>query len=108
MNLATSDSRIATERGTLFARSWKPLDLPGGQNETILLFHDSLGCVDLWRDFPRKLAASTQRHVVAYDRLGFGRSDACDGPLAPTFIRDEAVNVVPRLLDAMDLARIIP
>jgi pimeloyl-ACP methyl ester carboxylesterase len=108
MDLPTCYSWITTERGSLFARSWKPLDGSTDRDETILLFHDSLGCVDLWRDFPRKLAASTQRPVVAYDRLGFGRSDACSGPLAPTFIRDEAVYVVPRLLKAMGLTKIIP
>jgi len=28
---------------------------------TILLVHDSLGCVDLWRDFPQHLAVATRR-----------------------------------------------
>ena len=41
----------------------------------IVLMHDSLGCVELWRDFPEQLARETGRSVIAYDRLGFGRSD---------------------------------
>jgi pimeloyl-ACP methyl ester carboxylesterase len=61
----------------------------------ILLFHDSLGCVDLWREFPAQLATATHRAVVAYDRLGFGRSDSHVGPLPLNFIRDEALIVVP-------------
>jgi hypothetical protein len=52
MDLAMSDSWITTERGKLFARSWKPKDPSTDRDETILLFHDSLGCVDLWRAFP--------------------------------------------------------
>jgi pimeloyl-ACP methyl ester carboxylesterase len=108
MNLATSDFWIPTDRGTLFAKSWKPLQRSTNRDETILLFHDSLGCVDLWRDFPGELAATMRRHVVAYDRLGFGRSDACDWPLPPSFIGDEAVNVVPRILEEIGLTKIIP
>ena len=86
MNLEISDSWIAIEGRKLFARGWKPLDQSSDRNETILLFHDSIGCVELWRDFPAKLAIATGRAVVAYDRLGFGRSDACDEPLARTFV----------------------
>lgn len=39
------------------------------------MFHDSLGSVQLWRDFPELLAEATKREVIAYDRLGFGKSD---------------------------------
>jgi pimeloyl-ACP methyl ester carboxylesterase len=101
--VTTSDHRIATAEGTLFARAWAPSDLRRDAGATILLFHDSLGCVDLWRDFPQQLAVATRRSVVAYDRLGFGRSDAHAGPLPLTFIRDEAVSVVPRLREALGL-----
>jgi pimeloyl-ACP methyl ester carboxylesterase len=102
------DHWVTAERGRLFARSWVPSDLRSDTDATILLFHDSLGCVDLWRDFPQQLATATRRSVVAYDRLGFGRSDICPGPLPLTFIRDEAVRVVPRLREALKLSEIIP
>ena len=48
--------------------------------------HDSLGCVALWRDFPAQLAQATARVVYAYDRLGFGLSDASTQPLAHSFV----------------------
>lgn len=41
---------------------------------TIVVLHDSLGSVELWRDFPEKLAEATQCNVLAYDRLGYGKS----------------------------------
>lgn len=41
---------------------------------TIVFLHDSLGSVELWRDFPEKLAEATQCNVLAYDRLGYGKS----------------------------------
>ena len=108
MAVTAGDHRFTTEKGTLFARAWVPPDLPGDTDATILLFHDSLGCVDLWRDFPEQLAAATRRSVVAYDRLGFGKSDARPGSLPLTFIRDEAATVVPRLREALGLDTIIP
>ncbi len=106
--VTATDSRIGTERGTLFARAWAPTDVRRDSGATILLFHDSLGCVDLWRDFPPQLAVATHGSVVAYDRLGFGRSDAHPGQLPLTFIRDEAATVVPRLCETLGLDAIIP
>lgn len=41
---------------------------------TIVFLHDSLGCAQLWRDFPDKLAEATQCNVLIYDRLGYGKS----------------------------------
>src|SRR5262245_58673634 len=101
--VTVTDHWIGTEQGRLFARRWAPSDLRSDGPAPIVLFHDSLGCVELWRDFPEQLAAATRRSVVAYDRLGFGRSDEHPGTLPLTFIRDEAATVVPRLCDALGL-----
>lgn len=103
-----SDHWIATDEGTLFARAWRPSGRRVDADAAILHFHDSLGCVDVWRGFPERLSAATGRLVVAYDRIGFGRSDAHPGPLPPTFILDEAERAVPRLREALGLEVIIP
>src|SRR5688572_2940135 len=108
MAVTASEHWIATERGRLFARGWVPSPRPRGADATILLFHDSLGCVEVWRDFPAQLAAATGRAVVAYDRLGFGRSDPHPGLLPPTFVRDEAATSVPRLRETLGLDVVIP
>lgn len=104
MSLAASDQRIATPLGHLFARAWTPV---GASDAAIVLLHDSLGCVALWRDFPAKLAAATGRTVVAYDRLGFGQSDPHPGSIAHDFIPAEAQNIT-LLCAALGLDRIIP
>ncbi|REC47218.1 alpha/beta fold hydrolase [Chryseobacterium pennipullorum] len=41
---------------------------------TIVFLHDSLGCSQLWRDFPAKLSGQTECNVLMYDRLGYGKS----------------------------------
>jgi pimeloyl-ACP methyl ester carboxylesterase len=43
---------------------------------TIVFLHDSLGCVALWRDFPRELAGACRCNALVYDRLGYGKSAA--------------------------------
>ncbi|MBB6369212.1 alpha/beta fold hydrolase [Chryseobacterium shigense] len=40
----------------------------------IIFLHDSLGCAQLWRDFPLKLSEMTECNVLLYDRLGYGKS----------------------------------
>ncbi|WP_443199969.1 alpha/beta fold hydrolase [Pseudomonas sp. B392_1p] len=73
----------------------------------IVLFHDSLGCVELWRDFPEKLCMASGRTVIAYDRLGFGRSDVHPGGWTARFIRDEAERYFPRVKDALGIGTFV-
>lgn len=82
--------------GTVFTRRWNP-----GPKAPIVLLHDSLGCVELWRDFPAALAKASDRPVIAYDRLGFGRSSARTALPAPGFIREEAETIFPAVCDAL-------
>ncbi|QRY77282.1 alpha/beta hydrolase [Pseudomonas sp. PDNC002] len=95
---------IATPKGTLFAQHWMPAE---PQGDAILLLHDSLGCVALWRDFPERLAASTGRQVIAYDRLGFGCSERYPGALPLDFIDDEARENFPLLQRHFGLERCV-
>lgn len=80
----------------LLVKTWTPMVT--ACPEPVLLFHDSLGCVDLWRGFPERLATATGRPVIAYDRLGFGQSDPYPGRLGFDFIAMEAKDTVPQLI----------
>lgn len=101
----THDSHIPTPDGHLFVRQWCPAG--GAASAPIILFHDSLGSVDQWRDFPAQLALLTGRRTIAYDRLGFGRSDPNPRTLAPDFIRDEARSGLSHVRAALDIDRMI-
>jgi pimeloyl-ACP methyl ester carboxylesterase len=103
-----SDHFIEVPDGVLFARSWRPARLAAEPAATILLFHDSLGCVELWRDFPEKLAEATGLAVLAYDRLGFGRSTPYPGALRPDFITAEAAVGVRALCAQAGLGTLVP
>jgi pimeloyl-ACP methyl ester carboxylesterase len=102
------DHRIDGPQGRLFARTWLPGERGTDAPETIVLFHDSLGCVDLWRAFPGRLARATRRRVVAYDRLGFGRSAPYPGTLASDFMHAEATTSIPALCEQLGLGALIP
>lgn len=106
---AAADRWVDTGRGRLFARCWPaphrahmPDDAP-----PIVLLHDSLGCVRMWRMFPRTLAACAGRRVIAYDRLGFGQSDPRTDALGFDFVRDEARRCFPVLRDAFGFDRFV-
>jgi pimeloyl-ACP methyl ester carboxylesterase len=85
---ATQDSWGDGCHGRLFVRTWSPAR--PSRLAPIILLHDSLGSVELWRGFPEALCTATGRQVVAYDRLGFGRSDAHPAALTLDFIASEA------------------
>ncbi|UVF19624.1 alpha/beta hydrolase [Microvirga terrae] len=101
--ISEQDTRILIEGGSLFARIWTPEVPANAGRAPIVLLHDSLGCVELWRSFPKALAAATGRRVIAYDRLGFGRSDAYPCRLPFDFIGREAQHVVPQVCEQLDV-----
>jgi pimeloyl-ACP methyl ester carboxylesterase len=78
-------------------------DLPGdGARRALVLLHEGLGSVGLWRDFPRALHAATGRRVVVFSRFGHGRSDPPRAPRTPAFFHEEADDVLPALLAQLD------
>ena len=103
------DVWITTPRGRIFCRFWPaPLDAgTPGHNTPIVLFHDSLGCVDLWKNFPAQLSAATGRTVIAYDRLGFGRSDLRHDRLHGDFVADEAATFFPLVREQLGLRNFV-
>lgn len=68
---------------------------------TIVLLHEGLGSVSLWKDFPARLAAATGHGVFAYSRAGYGQSDPAELPRPLDYMTREAVDVLPEVLDAI-------
>ncbi|WP_420404495.1 alpha/beta fold hydrolase [Nisaea sp.] len=67
---------------------------------TLVLLHEGLGCVALWRDFPRLLSDATECGVLVFSRTGYGTSDPCMLPRPLDYMTREAVSVLPEVLDA--------
>jgi pimeloyl-ACP methyl ester carboxylesterase len=69
----------------------------------IVLLHEGLGSVGLWRDFPRAVGEATGARVVAYSRFGHGASDPPPRPRTPRFMHEEALEVLPALLGELGI-----
>ncbi len=80
------------------------LDLPGRRElSPLVLLHEGLGSVALWRDFPLLLHDVCGRRVIAFSRYGHGRSAPPRQPRSPSFFHQEALEVLPVLLDRLDV-----
>lgn len=102
--LVVDECRVAVPGGEVFVKRWTPEPASAASDAVpVVLLHDSLGCVGLWRDFPAGLAAALVCPVIAYDRLGFGCSSARHAPPSLRFIEEEAEGVFPILREALGL-----
>lgn len=105
-SVRTSQAWVPFAQGRLFAKHWRPA-VAADSRAPIVLLHDSLGCVALWRDFPKQLAQATRREVIAYDQQGFGQSDPYPGRLDHHFIEAEAQGAFAALCEQLALPRVI-
>jgi pimeloyl-ACP methyl ester carboxylesterase len=72
---------------------------------TLVLLHQGLGSVADWSRFADRLTAATGAGVFAYSRAGYGRSSPSKLPRPVSFMHEEATDVLPRVLAAMDFER---
>lgn len=79
-----------------------PSDTP-----TIIVLHEGLGCVQLWRDFPERLSGLTGCGVFAYSRAGYGASAPAQLPRPLDFLTLEAIEVLPALIDVVGCRKVI-
>jgi pimeloyl-ACP methyl ester carboxylesterase len=75
------------------------------QAPTIVMLHEGLGSAALWGDFPEKLQAATSACVFAYSRAGYGASSPVKLPRPLDYMQIEALDVLPKLLDAIGFRR---
>jgi pimeloyl-ACP methyl ester carboxylesterase len=78
---------------------------PQGDSPAIVMLHEGLGSVSMWRDFPQRVADSTGCEVLAYSRVGYGKSDPITTQRNVRYMHDEALVTLPALLDALQIER---
>jgi pimeloyl-ACP methyl ester carboxylesterase len=92
------------------------LDVPDGRLEAqflegdaaqpaLVLLHEGLGSLRLWRGLPDRLHELTGARVLAFSRFGHGSSDRPPRPRTPSFMHEEALEVLPEVLRAAELER---
>ena len=81
----------------LECRWWGSPDCSG---PTLVLLHEGLGCVAMWRGFPARLQRRTGLRVFAYSRAGYGGSGPARLPRRVDYMHVEGREVVGAVLDA--------
>jgi pimeloyl-ACP methyl ester carboxylesterase len=71
----------------------------------IVMLHEGLGSVEMWRDFPDRLGEATGARVLAYSRIGYGRSTPLWSPRSVDYMHDEARVWLPAILDRLEITR---
>ena len=104
-DMMIDDQMVVTPKGKIHTRTWNTNKVKVA--EPIILFHDSLGCIDLWKELPIELATSSNRVVIAYDRMGFGKSDSRDELPNKNFIQEEATYYFPYIKEHLSIRQYI-
>jgi pimeloyl-ACP methyl ester carboxylesterase len=81
--------------------------VPGtaSKHPTLVFLHEGLGSMALWRDFPDKVARRLDAPAVVYSRFGYGQSDGLTAKRTPRFMHEDALDILPQLLDQLGIAR---
>ena len=79
-----------------------PKDAP-----TIVLLHEGLGCIALWRDLPQRLADETGYGVLVYSRAGYGGSDPAPLPRPLDYMTREATVTLADVINAAGLDNVV-
>lgn len=80
---------------------------PKAGQPALVMLHEGLGCIGMWRDFPERLAQASGLAVFVYSRQGYGGSDPFAQPLDVDFMHREALEVLPAVLDSAGIDRAI-
>ena len=77
--------------------------VPAAAAPVIVFLHEGVGSLSTWRDFPRQIAQATGCSTLTYSRFGHGHSDPLEAPRRVDFMHQEALQVLPELLDRLEV-----
>jgi len=72
---------------------------------TIVMLHEGLGSIALWKDFPEQLARHTGCGVLSYSRYGHGASTVLDESRPVEYMHREGEVVLPAVLAHFGIRR---
>ena len=84
---------------------WIGAPQPG--QPVLVMLHEGLGCVALWRDVPDALAEAAGLPVFVYSRQGYGGSDPIALPRPVTFMHHEGKVTLTRVLEEAGIDKAI-
>lgn len=75
------------------------------EKPVLVFLHDSLGCIELWRDWPLQLAEAIQCDVLIYDRIGYGKSAPMESHVRPVNYMELEADNLNALLRELDISK---
>jgi pimeloyl-ACP methyl ester carboxylesterase len=78
----------------------------GGANRVdLVMLHEGLGSVSMWREFPEQVARATGCRTLVYSRHGYGRSSPLEAPRQVDYMHEEARLWLPAILGRLGIRR---
>lgn len=74
---------------------------------TLILLHEGLGSVSMWRNIPELVHQNTKLNVLAYSRPGYGNSSKIPLPRPLDYMSQEATLILPELISKLNLKKVI-
>jgi pimeloyl-ACP methyl ester carboxylesterase len=98
---------MQTEQLNLDGRriEYRVLQPEAGNGVDLVMLHEGLGSVSMWREFPEQLARATGCRTLVYSRLGYGRSSPLDAPREVDYMHEEARRWLPAILKQLKIRR---
>ena len=87
----------------LRVQSLRPQNQHKKKQPTLVFLHEGLGCIELWKDFPKLLVEATGFDAIVYERQGYGQSDPLDLPRPMDYLQIEALTYLPSLLKQLEI-----
>jgi pimeloyl-ACP methyl ester carboxylesterase len=80
---------------------------PAGDGPVLVFLHEGLGSVAMWKGFPERFCQALGLRGLVYSRPGYGQSTprAKDERWGPDFMHRQASEVLPALLQALNIER---
>ncbi len=67
--------------------------------DTIVLLHEGLGSIEMWKNWPTELSYRTKMDLVLYSRIGMGKSSKEKEKKKVNFLEKEALYYLPKVID---------
>lgn len=76
-----------------------------GAQPAIVMLHEGLGSVSMWKQFPVDVARATGSEIIVYSRYGHGESEPLTAARDVRYMHREALEVLPELLESLAVER---
>ncbi len=72
---------------------------------TIILLHEGLGSLSMWKGLPEKINNATNCNIVVYSRAGYGKSSSVKLPRPLNYMSIEAEKYLPEIIKQLNLKK---